>query len=250
MTTNYLKILKQNWQAMILFTASLVILATIVSLLQPFEYRARVNLLIIQKQTATLDAYGAARASQSLAANFATVVKTDSFFKKVIASNQAINVAWPIKEDQRRETWNKMIGASVAPETGILSLNVYQKDPDQAKIIANTVASVLAVQGSEYHGGGDSVSIKIVDPALVSNYPVRPNLIFNIIGAFLIGLILSGSFFLWREQKNISELVSEVDQRHNHNHNKINQREIGRVKHMLSEPLNKQFYFEDIEQIN
>jgi capsular polysaccharide biosynthesis protein len=246
MTTNYLKILKQNWQAMILFTASLVILATIISLLQPFEYRARVNLLIIQKQTATLDAYAAARASQSLAANFATVVKTDSFFKKVIASNSQINVAWPLKEDQRREAWNKMIGASVAPETGILSLNVYQKDPDQAKIIANTIASVIATQGNEYHGGGDSVSIKVVDPALVSNYPVRPNIIFNLAGALLVGLILSGSFFLWREQKNISEFVSETKEQHSRN----NHQELGRVKQMLSEPLNRKFYFEDIEQIN
>jgi capsular polysaccharide biosynthesis protein len=243
---NYLKILKQNWQAMILFTAALVILITIISLLQLFEYRARVNLLIIQKQTATLDAYGAARASQSLANNFATVVKTDSFFKKVIASNSQIDVTWPLKEDQRRKTWNKMIGASVAPETGILTLNVYQKNPDQAKLIANTIASVLATQGSEYHGGGDSVSIKIVDPALVSNYPVRPNIIFNIAGALLIGLILSGSFFLWREQKNISEFISETDERHNHSKN---HRELGRVKHMLAEPMNKQFYFEDIEQL-
>lgn len=232
---------------MILFTAALVILVTIISLLQPFEYRAKVNLLIIQKQTATLDAYGAARASQTLANNLATVVKTDSFFKKVIASNSAIDISWPLQESKRREMWNKMIGASVAPETGILTLNVYEKDPDQAKLIANTIAAVLSTQGSEYHGGGDSVLIKVVDPGLVSNYPVRPNIIFNIVGALLIGIILSGSFFLWREQKNISELISETNERHGHN--KISQRELGRVKHMLSEPLNKQIYFEDIEQL-
>jgi capsular polysaccharide biosynthesis protein len=243
MNNNYLKILKQNWQAVILFTVALMIVATIVSLLQPFEYRAKVNLLIIQKQTATIDAYSATRASQTIANNLAVIVKTDSFFKKVIANNSSINVQWPTKEDKRREKWNNMISARVTPETGILSLSVYEKNPDQAKIIATTIANVISTQGSEYYGAGDSISIKTVDSAIVSNYPARPNIIFNITGALVLGIILSSAFILWKEQKNISEFKEEINKE---NENIKLNNNIGRVKHMLSEPLNRQFYFEDI----
>jgi len=252
MNINYLKILKQNWQAMILFTAALVILVTIISLLQPFEYRAKVNLLIIQKQTQTLDAYAAARAAERMAANLATVIKTDSFFKKVIGANGAIDISWPVKESQRREMCQEMITAKALPESGMLTVNVFYRDADQAKIVAQTVANVLSAQGADYHGGGDSVLIKIVDPAIVSNYPVRPNIILNLAGAVILGLVLAGAFFAYQTQKRFDILKIKQDEETEElpGHNKrIATREMerevsGRIKTMLEDPFVNKYYFE------
>ncbi|HOY55923.1 MAG TPA: hypothetical protein PLH37_00630 [bacterium] len=227
---NYTKILKANWQLIAVIAAAVVVLTVGLSLLRPFEYRSRTNLLVIQKQALSLDAYASARASERLASNLASVVKTESFFAQVLNSNFDIKVAWPSKENERRDFWKKMITTSIAPETGILTVDVFYKDDEQAKIISQAVAYVLVNKSAEYHGGGDSVVIKVVDPALVSNYPVRPNLIFNILSALIVGLFLGVAVVIYNAQRKIRQLVAEDEP----SVPQSNQR--GNIRTMLEEP--------------
>lgn len=228
---NYTKILKTNWQLVALITAAVVVLTVGLSLLRPFEYRARMNLLVVQKQALSLDAYASARSSERMASNLASVVRTESFFAQVLTSGFDIKVAWPSNETKRRDAWKKMVNTSIAPETGILTVDVFHTDGEQAKIISQAVAYVLVNKSTEYHGGGDSVVIKVVDPALVSNYPVRPNLIFNIVSALIVGLFLGVAVVIYNAQRKSANLVVTEDET---TEPQINQR--GNIRTMLEEP--------------
>ena len=208
-TKNYMHILKDKWQVVALTATILLLLTVIISLLQPFEYRARVGMLVIQKQTASLDAYAAARASERLALGLGNVVESESFFYQVVDTNPNINIDWPQKQDKKRQAWKRMISFNVSAETGILNIDVYAKDKDQAKMIAGTIAHVLTNKSAEYHGGGDSVIIKVIDPALVSNYPVRPNIILNVFAALVLGIILSTTAVIFLSQKQLIETGQE-----------------------------------------
>jgi len=210
-TINYLQILRNKWQVVLLTTTVLVLLTVIISLLRPFEYRSRVGMLIIQKQGASLDSYAAARASERLAGNLANIIKTDSFFNKVVNSDFNIDVNWPIKESKRRKMWHKMISTRISPETGILTIDVFHKNKKQAKIISQAIAYVLINNASEYHGGGDTVLIKVVDPALVSTYPVRPNILFNTLSALALGVILSSSAVIYQANTGAQEMIQGFD---------------------------------------
>ncbi len=208
---NYLNIIKQNWQIIALVTLALVVLSLIISLIQPFEYRSRVEFLIIQKQNYNLDAYAAARASEKMASNLATVVKTKSFFDKVMDSNFGIDKnRFPKDENKLRKVWQNKISARVFPETSILSVDVYDKNKKEANKIASGIAYVLVNNSAEYYGGGNNISIKVVNAPLVTRHPARPNIALNILGGLILGLILSSSYVFYNFNKKIKKLINET----------------------------------------
>ena len=88
---NYPQIIKNNWQTIAITSLIVVVLALGLSLFQPLQYRSRVEFLIIQKQSLTMDAYAAARASEKMASGLATIIRTKSFFDKVMNSNFGIS---------------------------------------------------------------------------------------------------------------------------------------------------------------
>lgn len=207
---NYLQVIKNNWQTITLVTLVLVVLSLIFSLIQPFEYKSRVEFLIVQKQTYNLDAYAATRASEKMASNLASVIKTKSFYDKVMAGSFGISRAnFPNDEIKLRKAWQDKISTQVFPETSILSVNVFDKNKKEANKIASGIAGVLVNNSAEYHGGGNDVSIKVVNQPLVSNHPVRPNIVLNTLAGLVLGLVLSLSYVFYNTHSGIQDLISE-----------------------------------------
>lgn len=206
---NYPQLIKNNWASILIISLSVIVLALILSLIQPLQYRSRVEFLVIQKQSLTMDAYAASRASEKLASGLATVVRTKSFFDKVLNSNYGISrTSFPEDEKELRKYWQKNITTSVSPETSLLQINVYQTNKKEANKIAAAIAYVLTNESSEYYGGGDSVIIKVVNEPLASNYPVRPNVLMNSLTGFIIGLIISLAWIIYQENKKINYTTS------------------------------------------
>jgi capsular polysaccharide biosynthesis protein len=208
----YSKILRKNWEIVALIMGVAVVLALIVSLLQPFQYSATTKMLIIQKQEKNLDAYTATKSAERIANNLASIIFTSSFYNEVIDSNPDIAAKFLPDSTERRKAWKKNVQATVIPETGILQIQVFDVDRNYASQVVKTISYVLINKGGEYHGGGTEVSIKIVDDVFISKYPVRPNIILNGSLALLIGFLLGSAYIILSEAKRIkkdyeSELV-------------------------------------------
>ncbi|PIP29544.1 hypothetical protein COX27_00835 [Candidatus Kuenenbacteria bacterium CG23_combo_of_CG06-09_8_20_14_all_36_9] len=199
---NYPQIIKNNWQTIAITSLIVIVLALGLSLFQPLQYRSRVEFLIIQKQSLTMDAYAAARASEKMASGLATIIRTKSFFDKVMNSNFGISRSnFPDNEKALRKYWQKNTLTSVSPETSLLQVNVYHKDKKEANKIALAIASVLVNDYGEYYGTNTDTIIKVVNEPLVSDYPVRPNIITNGIVGLVIGLTISISWIIYEENK-------------------------------------------------
>jgi capsular polysaccharide biosynthesis protein len=206
---NYPQLIKNNWASILITSLAVIVLALVLSLVQPLQYRSRVEFLVIQKQSLTMDAYAASRASEKLASGLATVVRTKSFFDKVLNSNYGIGrSSFPDDEKALRKYWQKNITTSVSPETSLLQVNVYQTSKKEANKIASAIAYVLTNESAEYYGGGESVVIKVVNEPLASNYPVRPNIIMNALSGLIIGLILALAWIIYQENKKINYVLS------------------------------------------
>ncbi len=205
---NYLNTIKNHWQTIIVTTLIMVVLSLILSLIKPLEYRTRVDLLIIQKQSANMDSYQSARASEKLAQTLISVIKTKSFLSKVLNTNFNIDKnKLPKNEKDLRTVWNKKISANLLQESSILRVDVFDKNKIQSNKIANAVAFILINDSNEYHGSGSSVVIKIVNEPLTSNYPARPNIILNIFFGLVIGLILSLANIFYKINKKLENNI-------------------------------------------
>ena len=88
------------------------------------------------------------------------------------------------------EQLSPMITASAVNGTEIFQISVTGDDPEEAELIANTVAKILPDKIADIVEGA---SVRIVDYAIVPAYPVSPSVTkYAIIGCLLSGLLSIG----------------------------------------------------------
>lgn len=209
------KIIMHGWRTIIGFAFLGLVIALLASFLQPLRYSSTVRLLILQKNTETLDAYTASRSTERLAENLSTIIYTTSFFNQVMSAGFDIDQdVFPSREDKKRKTWGKMVSSSVSRGNGLLTISVYHTDVNQAQQIVNAVAYVLAQNAAGYLSGdvsGDDVIVREVDSALNSRWPARPNIPANAFSGLVLGGLAGVGYLLLQEEriKRRHQLVEE-----------------------------------------
>ncbi|MFH0815185.1 MAG: hypothetical protein V1902_03875 [Candidatus Falkowbacteria bacterium] len=178
---------KKNIGAIVLLV---FVLGIILTLLQPFEYRANVKFLVVQKAVVGYDAYSAAKSAEKIGSNLAQVVYSNSFFTKVLNAGFGIDEKYFKKdENQKRKQWQKMVDANLVGTTSVLSIDVFHKDRDQSLKLSQAVAYVLSTQSAEYVGIGD-IDLKMIESPLATKYIDRPNFLVNGLVSILVGLLV------------------------------------------------------------
>lgn len=188
-------IIRQYRRAMITVAVGGAIIALILSVLQPLRYRATMRVLIIQATTPTLDAFTAVKSSEKVGRNLGRVIASSYFLERVLAANPAIDrAAFPQDERRRRRVWERMVESSVAAETSVMEVRVFHARSAQAHAVAEGVGNVLVRDARDYTGSAD-INVKVIDSPLVSRFPVRPNIVFNVVFGFVLGGLFGAA---WR----------------------------------------------------
>ncbi len=220
-TKDLFYILKKQRKIVTVIISITVGLCLILTLLQPFEYRASFQFLVIQKQTENLDVYMATRSAEKLSENLSKIIYTSSFFEKVMALNPNLKNNFSKNEIKKRKEWRKKIIARVSPQTGMLQIDVYDKSKKQTKEFAKAIAQALITKGQEYHGGGKNVEIKLVDAPLISYLPVRPNILLNLFTGLVLGTLTSFGYAIVNVKQTVNDkqmtknkkqsIISQID---------------------------------------
>jgi capsular polysaccharide biosynthesis protein len=173
--------------------------AVIFSLFQPLAYRATMRVLIVQATSPTLDAYTAAKSAEKVGKNLAQVIESASFREAVLQQDAAIDgETFSGDERRRRRRWQRNVEASIAPESGVMTFSVYHVIPAQAEAIVAAMGAVMIRDIHSYTGSQD-LDVKIIDPPVVSRFPVRPNIFMSgLIGFFIGGLLGAARVYLAR----------------------------------------------------
>ena len=201
MSKHYSTVLARGWVTIVSFAFLGLIIALLASFLQPLRYSSTVRLLILQENASSLDAYTASRSTERLAENLATIVYTTSFFDQVVSAGFDIDQSvFPDREDKKRKTWGKMVSASVSRGNGLLTVSVFHTNTDQAQQIVNAVAYVLTQRASDYLSGSD-VSVRVVDSALNSRWPARPNIPANTFSGLVLGGLAGVGYVLLQAER-------------------------------------------------
>ncbi|MFH1611551.1 MAG: hypothetical protein ABIA83_03035 [Patescibacteria group bacterium] len=183
------------WPSILLISAIGLFLGVALSFVHPLEYSSTVRILITQ-ELGTIDAYTASLSVERISADLADVVYTTSFYKKVLEAPYDINTAYfDENETDRRKQWDKMVTTSVSRSSGLLTIRAYHTDVKEAEKIANSVAYVLINEGWTYTSGSN-IKVQLVDEALNSRWPVRPNIPVNALSGFVLGLICGVGYVL------------------------------------------------------
>ena len=202
--TDFLSLIKKKRGTIASLVFIFLILALILTVIQPFKYGSGSQVLIIQN-SASPDPYLASKSTEYLSNILSKIIYSNSFFENVLNSGYYVNKNYfgeTIKNQMK--VWSKTVSAKAVNDSGIISLNVYHTDRSQAELINRAVAYTLQTKHGLYHGGGENVSIKVIDEPITSNYPVQPNLILNFGLALVLGLVFSLVYiYLFPEERNV-----------------------------------------------
>lgn len=194
-----LSAVRKHWTTLALVTLLAGGVALLFSALQPQDYSSEVKMLIIQKQNFETDTYLAAKSAEKVGSNLSEVLNTSSFFEKVVAEGSVdLTELAALSAQDRHDAWGEKVSASVIADSGLMVITAYDEDPAVAEKLAVAVASVMTTAAAEYHGGGESIVIKVVDDPVTSAYPVRPNIFVNVAVAMVLGLVLSTTVLFLR----------------------------------------------------
>ena len=195
MLKEYFKVLYSWKKTILLISTAGLLLASLISFISPFEYKATTGLLILPKATVGLDAYSAIKTSERIGENLATIVHTSSFFDKLADTGYNIDFSYFNQESKNKlkVQWGNMVGAYVRYNTGLLYVDVYHESQEQAVFIAQAISNILITQNDEYLAHEGFVEVKMVDEAIVSERPVKPNFIRNaLLGFFASFFLIAG----------------------------------------------------------
>jgi capsular polysaccharide biosynthesis protein len=192
MLKEYFKVLYSWKKTILLISTAGLLLASLMSFISPFEYKATTGLLILPKATVGLDAYSAIKTSERIGENLATIVYTSSFFDKLEETGYNIDFSYfnQKSKSEFKTQWGNMVSAYVKYNTGLLYIDVYHESQEQAVFLAQGISSVLINHNDEYLAHEGFVEVKMVDEAIVSDKPVKPNFLRNALLGFF------ASFFL------------------------------------------------------
>jgi len=220
MQENFLKVIKKNWEIILIFPLILGFLSFSISAFLPVRYSSEVKILVIQKQpNDKVDAFSAAKSAEYLGDVLSRMIYTDSFIEDVKNSSPDIKWNFSSSSEKRKKEWEKEIDIKKINNTGILEIKVLDRSKAEAKKISEAITNNFINNGKKYHGGGDNVEIKLIDGPIVSDFQASPNILLNIIFAFAIGLIGSLS---WAYYHNFSRIVLEKEDKKNYLNDKIN----------------------------
>lgn len=184
---NYTRVLINGWQSILMFGLLGLVLALVISFIQPLKYSSTARLLILQDIGSSVDAYTASRAEERIADNLSTLIYTSTFFDQVMDAGFNIDEKqFPVDPSKKRKLWTRMVKATVDRGSGLLSITVYHQDIVEAEQIVRAISFVLTERVDEYTSGG-SVSAQLVDEPLNSNWPVQPNILANAFSGLVLG---------------------------------------------------------------
>lgn len=194
----YFLILKEHWLALLIATVGTAVLAVGLSFIPDQLYESEVDLLIVQKQSDTMDSYTAQKAAEKLGNNLINVVYSLDFQNRVFNTGRVHPDQFSTSAKDNKKEWEELVKAQVVPETGIIKVYGYGTDTTKSADIALGVAEVLTSHASDYHGGGDSVTIKQIDGPITSSRPVKPNIPLNGLAAGMLGFMIVYTYFILR----------------------------------------------------
>jgi len=178
-----------------LIVATMVIFALIaftVSVVLPAKYQSDISVIVVQEQASEkVDAFSATKSAEFLSNIFTRVIYTTSFFSDVQNAPFDVRRNFSHDSEEREKEWKKFISVNKVNNTGIINISVINESRKTAEETAKAVAYILTTDSEKYHGGGERVTVRLIDGPNTPTRPTLPRILPNTLVGAILGFVLS-----------------------------------------------------------
>ncbi|MBI3626459.1 hypothetical protein HY224_00230 [Candidatus Uhrbacteria bacterium] len=209
--TSFVQILQSRWKVLIWFTVMTLAVSFVFSSIQTPKYRSSVQILITQKYGYNTDVYSAEKFTEYLSNLLKEVIYSKSFFDQVMTSGFGVKNDFSSEPEKRAKEWGRVVNTKVISNTGIISVNVFHPERDQADRIANAISFIMVTKSDQYHGAGQQVLVKVIDGPTTTLKTVVPNWPLNMGVGLLLGILFDSVFIYMFPQVQIGSRSRAVE---------------------------------------
>ncbi len=184
------------------------VLAMGASFLLRLEYRTSASFIVIQDQRFA-DPFTQAKSAEYLAGILTKIVETDSFRKVVFEQSPSVAQYFSQDESGLRKSWQRSMDVKAVSDTGIVTISAYHELPSAADALVFAIGRALTSDATTYLGDTAQVKLVQIDGPITSRFPVRPNLVLNVLAGAVVGLMVSGTYVVMRKEKSV-EVVRPI----------------------------------------
>jgi capsular polysaccharide biosynthesis protein len=199
----FLELLSRKKQTVLSIMLLFVLLTAVLMSFQHFKYEAKSRILLLQHNGEAMDPYNAAKSNQFISSLLASVVSSNAFLNDVFGAGFNIDESYFGNNTyDKLNKWQKTADARAINDTGIIEINTYHTDKTQAEQINSAIINVIKTKNGAYYGRNEDISIKVIDEPIISDWPVRPNILLNLALTIFISLLISFSYIvLFQDEK-------------------------------------------------
>ncbi|MEI8361590.1 MAG: Wzz/FepE/Etk N-terminal domain-containing protein [bacterium] len=205
---DFIKSLKHKRKVFWIIVVLVFLMSFVVTILQPLKFGSESQVLVSQKVEPGTDVYTISKSNEYLSSSLAKVISSNAFFNDTMDSDSEIDKSYFSTDLKGQiEMWRKTVEANTLSDSGIIVINVYHTDRYQAEQIARAINNTLKTKGSNYFNSGTGLYVRVLDEPIVSTWPVKPNILVNLLSGLLLGFSL-GLFYVYIITNENEELVS------------------------------------------
>lgn len=210
-TKDFIKLFKKRQLTVISITLIFVIIGLIITLLQPLKYSSKSRLLILQPNISA-DAYAVARSNEYVGGLISEVIYSGSFLESLKSSEAVFDRNYfngTYKQSVKK--WGKTVFARNSGDTGVIDIEIYHTNPEEAKRISLAVNQLIISGQGPYKFNPEQTKISVIDEPVVSSFPVKPNIPVNFVISLLFGFIAACSYiYIFPKEKMSEKLAKEL----------------------------------------
>lgn len=185
----------KNIKTILFITIIIVIFGLVISLIQTPKYKSSAKLLVIFSQK-DMNPYTSAQTSNYIAGILEEVIYSDSFTEAVFKTNFDLKNDFSFSPEKKSKQWKKIVKTKLEDNKGIIIIDVYHKDKQQANNFAQAISYVLITNHGLYHGSGESVAVKMISSPSVADKWTEPNVGQNLFLSLIAGIFVGLTFII------------------------------------------------------
>jgi len=199
----FFELLGRKKQTVVSILFLFILLTVALTAFQPFKYEAKSRILLLQHNGEATDPYNAAKSSQFISSLLASVVSSNAFLNDVFEAGFNVDQTYfGYSAHDKLKKWEKTAEARAINDTGIIEISTFHTDKTQAEQINSAIINIMITKNGSYYGRNEDISVKVIDEPILSDWPVRPNLILNFSITIFIALMISFSYIaIYPEEK-------------------------------------------------
>ncbi len=189
---DFVKLIKNKKKTIFSIVFTVLVIVLMLNFVLPKKYGSEIQVLIIQNNLNNTDPYLVSKSSEHLGNILSRIIYSESFYKKVMSSGFGVGESYFGKTSKEQlKKWGSTVSVRNIEDTGILNITAIHPDREQAELIVESIGYNLKTFHTEYHGSGDNVIVKVINSPITSNFPVKPNIIINVLAGISFSFLFS-----------------------------------------------------------